>query len=1178
MQIKDIFAKNLYRSINGVVKAEQQDQSVVWQELEEYVVTRELLKHFQKLFQVYLKSIDQPQDPSVSGQIGVWISGFFGSGKSHFIKILSYLLSNKRVGHPETGTSKNTLEFFKDKLEDSLFLGDIQRAVSQKAEVILFNIDTKADHKEGRNAILNVFLRVFNENQGFSGDYPHIAQMESYLSEKGRLEAFHQAFQELDGSSWQQEKDAHLFKESQVVGALAKALEISEEDAQNWFNKAENQYSLTIENFAKQVKSYLDRKGPQHRILFLVDEVGQFIGDDSPLMLNLQTITENLGTICGGRAWVMVTSQEDIDTVLGEFKRNKEQDFSKIQGRFTTRLSLSSSNTDEVIQKRLLTKTPPAETALKALYAEKGDILKHQLSFINTGATLKNYADSESFVANYPFIPYQFQLLQKVFESIRKAGATGKHLSRGERSMLDAFQLAAQESGKKPIGALVPLYQFYPAIEGFLDTAVSRTINQAADRPLELFDLQLLRVLFLIRYVDILKPNIDNLITLCIDQVDADRLILRRKIEESLQRLERETLISRSGDLFYFLTNEEQDITREIKLVSIDGNEETQEISRLIFEEVLKGNNNYRYPLNKTDYPFTRLCDGHPWKGRSEQDLVLEVITPFSDDYDYYLREKCITRSIQDSGRAVVKLANPLELPRELRIWLQTDKYIRAKSDTSAPPTLQRILRDRQEENRERQKRLIQTVTTLLQTADYYAMGKSLELKASSAQSAMDETVKYLLENLYSKLRYLKTFHPDPQEELKAILRTNDVTQIEMVQEPTEQYAMDEVRLFIQLKNDRGLSVSLQETIDHFSARPFGWPEWEIAILVARLAALLSINLMQGTSPLTLSEAREYFCKPAKWKLVTLHKRRVVDQVSLDKSRKLGQQLFGQIGPDAEKDLFDFLKQNLTQWKSEMERIKLLIQTGKYPGESLVSPALKTLSPLLSHQDSFPFIGAFLAAKQDLENLSEDLHDLRDFYQNQKSTWERLLQAHQQFGMNQKDLQKDPKAASALQSMEDILNLPHPYNRIKEVDGLIATLTPVNEALIQAKRQEVDTALEQRIGQIKVKLEQMKADPTLSNRSLKPLQDFKKQIQSQRSLAEIHYALSHAQEKFQEILEELDRRVDPKKEVKPPKQISLATLAPKPVLETDQDIDELLEKLRQELKKTIANQERIRII
>ena len=88
--------------------------------------------------------------------------------------------------------------------------------------------------------------------------------------------------------------------------------------------------------------------------MFLVDEVGQFIGEDTHLMLNLQTITEQLGTVCRGRAWVVVTSQEDLDAVLGDLKSTKQHDFSKIQGRFKTRLSLSSANVDEVIKTRLL--------------------------------------------------------------------------------------------------------------------------------------------------------------------------------------------------------------------------------------------------------------------------------------------------------------------------------------------------------------------------------------------------------------------------------------------------------------------------------------------------------------------------------------------------------------------------------------------------------------------------------------------------------------------------------------------------------------------------------------------------------------------------------------------------------------------------------------------------------
>src|SRR5262249_29335883 len=185
---------------------------------------------------------------------------------------------------------------------------------------------------------------------------------------------------------------------------------------------------------------------------------------------------------------------------------------------------------------------------------------------------------------NYPFAPYQFQLVQRIFEAIRKAGATGLHLSRGERSVLDAFQSSAVQVALQESGVLVPLYRFYPSIESFLDTVVKKTIDQARDNgSLEPYDILLLQVLFLIRYVEEVKSNLDNLVTLCLEQVDDDRLALRRRIEESLQRLERETLISRNGDLYFFLTNEERDINREIKNVDLSGSEEGKLLGELIF-------------------------------------------------------------------------------------------------------------------------------------------------------------------------------------------------------------------------------------------------------------------------------------------------------------------------------------------------------------------------------------------------------------------------------------------------------------------------------------------------------------------------------------------------------------------------------------------------------------------
>src|ERR1700731_3371651 len=202
MKIKNLFERDIFRPINGVVKADQLDESSVWQELDEFVITRELDQHVRKFISWYLEAVDQGKNPDPAGKMGIWISGFFGSGKSHLLKVLSYLLNNRT--HTNNGQSKHAVEFFESKVKDAMLFGDIKRAVVANTDIILFNIDSKADHRAGRDLILWVFLKVLNELQGYSGDHPHIAHMERYFESKGKLKAFHAAYEKHTGLNWVQ--------------------------------------------------------------------------------------------------------------------------------------------------------------------------------------------------------------------------------------------------------------------------------------------------------------------------------------------------------------------------------------------------------------------------------------------------------------------------------------------------------------------------------------------------------------------------------------------------------------------------------------------------------------------------------------------------------------------------------------------------------------------------------------------------------------------------------------------------------------------------------------------------------------------------------------------------------------------------------------------------------------
>jgi len=1192
MRIKELFTRDINRAINGVVKAEQLDDAVVWQELDEFVVTKELDQHLRRFFTTYTDALDHPHDPTISGKIGVWMSGFFGSGKSHFLKVLSYILGNRQL--KANGQSRQTVEFFETKIHDAMLYGDIKRAVAATTDVILFNIDSKADNRSGRDAILTVFLRVFNEMLGYSGDHPWIAHMERYLASKHRLDTFHAAYELAAGHKWVDERDAYAFNRDAVVKALSHALGQSEDASHKWFDNMEKSFPLTIENFCGWVKEYLDSKGPNHRLIFLVDEMGQFVGQDTQRMLNLQTITEDLGTACGGRAWVVVTSQEDIDAVLGEMKKGAANDFSKIQGRFKTRLSLSSANVDEVIQERLLAKHGGnVEDGLRKLHAAKGDILKNQLSFTNVGPTMKAFKDADDFVRNYPFAPYQFQLVQKVFEAIRKAGATGLHLSRGERSILDAFQSAAKQVAGDAVGVLVPFWRFYPSIESFLDTSVKRTIDQAETNPsLEPFDIKLLQVLFLIRYVEEIKGNVNNLVTLCIDEIDADRLALRRKIEESLQRLEKETLISRSGDNYFFLTNEERDISREIKSVDLSSGEEAKLLGELIFDDVLKGNRKHRYAVNGKDFPFNCLCDLHPVGRRVENGLVVSVVSPLADDYKLYDTARCILASTNEGGQILLRLNDDESLGRELRTYLKTEKYIARKNDGSLPKTTLRILHDCAEDNRDRRERMVTLLSTLLVEADYYAAGSKLTLKAEDAANAMNQALDYLIQNTFPKMGQLKRLNSDPQREIQAVLRSNDIAQqtLAVQTEEANPQALDEVRGYVDLCTRASRTIVLHEMIEsRYGIRPYGWPDWEVVLLVARLVVLGEVQVVMNGAVVPTEKVYGEISAPAKWRKIVLVQRRNVDTKLLQTTRALGKDVFSEMGPESEEGLFTFLSGKLKHWETDLQGYKPLAETGNYPGQTEIADGLRTIAKITGEDDSFKFIERFNALKAELLELADDYHDLKNFYDHQKPAWEKLRKASDRFQLNRLELERDSKAAPALKRIHDILNAPCPYNLVKEGDGLIQTVSEVNDALVSARRAEALATIDAQSAEIAKELDAVQADAGLKTACLQPVQDLRRQVEREQSLAHIAQAQTEAVNALDAAISRIEAALKAKAPAQPGKTeppapvvkarcvIKPAEIVNKSYLETPDDVEAFIKNLRQRLEAAIARNERIQI-
>ena len=226
MIIRDMFADDINRKINGVIKVDQAADEVTEQELNEYVITKELKKHFITFFNYYSDALDEP-----TADTGVWISGFFGSGKSHFLKMLSYLLENKEVN------GVRSVERFRKKFEDDpATYMMIDRSTKVETETILFNIDIEGSINKDKTAVLRVFAKTFYNHLGFFGDNLKVAKLEQYIDQQGKTEQFRRTFEEKKGMSWLESRKAFAFNGKYIIPTLMEVLDMSEEDARAWFN------------------------------------------------------------------------------------------------------------------------------------------------------------------------------------------------------------------------------------------------------------------------------------------------------------------------------------------------------------------------------------------------------------------------------------------------------------------------------------------------------------------------------------------------------------------------------------------------------------------------------------------------------------------------------------------------------------------------------------------------------------------------------------------------------------------------------------------------------------------------------------------------------------------------------------------------------------------------------
>ena len=821
MKIHELFLKPVDRPIDGVIKAD--DARNLQIELEEYVVTRDVARGLGVFTDRYLTELTAN---------GVWISGFFGSGKSHLLKILSLILDGQPL---ENGV--RPADIVLPKIEDEIVKANLRKATAIPSRSILFNIDQKFDGIGGDHSspILEVFVKVLNELQGYYGKQGYIAKFEHDLDVRGDFGPFKETYLKVNKATWEKDREAiATARKAAFTKACAAHFGVAEAEASTLMRQVREDYRVSIESFAQMVKDYIAKQPPGFRLNFFVDEVGQFIGQTSKLMLNLQTVAETLGTVCNGRAWIFVTSQADLEGVLGAFKGMEAQDITKIMGRFKTQLTLASADVREVIQKRLLAKTEDEPEVLTDIYDREKDNLQTLYRFSDNSVNLSGWRGSDEFCNFYPFHTYQFDLFQLAIQQLSKHGVfTGKYLSVGERSMLAVFQEVAKAVRNEKVGHLATFDLMYDGISASIRGDMQTTIKMAESRLGEGLPIRILKSLFLLKWVREFKATPRNVAILLINRPDLDIRAHEKAVLEALALLESQSYLQRNGDLYEFLTDTEKDIEVEIKNTEVDESQVADLLTKVLFADVLR-DPKIRYEGNGQDYAYGRKLDD-ALIGR-EADIALNIITTEHPNHTH-----ATTLAAQNTGKAELLAVLPADttLTDQARLYLKTQKYVQQNTG-AGDASRKAILDQRSQQNSIRRTAMQALAGEFLGKAPLYLNGSRLDtVGEGDARNRFAKACQELISFSFPNLKMLKGGYDDTT--LTNALLAQDDLLTSGIQTPSE--AEQEILTYIMRNQTNGERTSIEEILRNFGKRPYGWYPMAVLTLVSRLFRMGKVEL-----------------------------------------------------------------------------------------------------------------------------------------------------------------------------------------------------------------------------------------------------------------------------------------------------------------------------------------------
>ncbi len=1067
-KVRDIIKRDIGVKVEGVVKVF--DQAALATEMREYVVTDKIEDELKRILDTFTRVSETLRHGGPARDVmGIWVSGFFGSGKSHFAKVLGHLFQNTPLD--DEGIERSVDAFVKH-LSDTPRGRDIRLRLGElkpnaEAHAVFFEIKSRQPY--GRpESVGEILLSEFYRFLGFSENL-HVAALERGFERRGLLSKLEAEYEKKFETPWRtaegrEDTSTVRSRLAAILPAVAPTDYSDPKAASQGLKDAFHLGWLTPEKVADELVGWVDAQklpgGKALHLVFVIDEMGTFIGDSNDRISELNSLSEMIGNKGKGKVWLIVTSQQDLEKVVDRTNFQPAL-VGRLNARFELKPHLISDEIHKVVSERILKKRPAQESILSELYStHEGPIA--QLADLKASRHLGTM-NERAFIDAYPLLPHQIRLAQDIFEAL-----SGFRISGGVRSMISVVMETLQDVADEGVGVIVSFDQIFDAVENdllsqeYLGASGVRSIYESGERvtgtPAD--PARILKVLWLLQRITWVPRVPETLAKLLVRDLVTDVPVLREKVEKTLLALQEAGYVSRdeaTGE-WKFLNERERSIEQAIQEMVRSGGPRSiglaavrRTAQQMCKEQLLTrqklSNFAVTYGVTKVPFAYGVWMDGEVVDSGPE--LEAHFLSPLAPGRSSEIED--IRRQNQSAGVKGRRVWYVAEAPPALEARLKRyEALVKVTGDKrfvdDASGDTQDALSEKRKERDELRNALVRDLERAFSNGTLFSGGQEIELDGGSdLKEPISKALTAAIPNVYPRFgiadkpfdfaKQVKAFLNPASSGLYAIAPELDLFDTQGSLQRDSALVSQLLEVIQDLEED-GLDPAGAALLDAkdakgfkgFGRAPFNWPDELVRLILAACfrAGAIYIERQSGAGPTAIYEYKgsdDYFTKVNTFKKTVF---RVAEtSLSVEQIKEAGRALIalGVNGtPESGNALAGAVRGLGAALGKELDEAKLRAQQG-LPIPDGVLGAGSALSEAATATDPTTCVRSFLKDVERWKELNEGLKALRAFLEANRHKDFESSRRIEELAANHPLPESHPKSGVLQQAREDMAAL-----------------------------------------------------------------------------------------------------------------------------------------------------------